>query len=63
MTRQAIGVPEDANGPHAYFNQFNIDAISIDVGRESTQGQYESGGGSVVSARAIAESISKKLKI
>lgn len=35
MARQSIGVPRDANGPHPYFNMYNIDAASIDIERDS----------------------------
>jgi hypothetical protein len=49
MLRQAIGVPSDPNGPHAYFNQYNIDAVSLDIDRESVE-DYEAGGGSVISS-------------
>ena len=53
MLRQAIGVPSDPSGPHPYFNQYNIDAISLDVDREvdhdGNEDQYEAGSGSVIS--------------
>lgn len=50
MLRQAIGVPQDSNGPHAYFNQYNIDAISLDVDRGTfLDDHYEAEGGSVIS--------------